>query len=67
MEKYIPRIVDDVLKNKLEYMGAVLIEGCKWCGKSTTARQFAKSCIEFQDPDKKCNMIKLIKQNLLYF
>ena len=53
MEKYIPRIVDNVLKNKLEYMGAVLIEGCKWCGKSTTARQFAKSYIEFQDPDKK--------------
>ena len=53
MEKYIPRIVDNVLKNKLEYMGAVLIEGCKWCGKSTTARQFANSYIEFQDPDKK--------------
>ena len=30
-----------------------MIEGCKWCGKSTTARQFAKSYIEFQDPDKK--------------
>lgn len=53
MKKYIPRIVDDVLQNKLEYMGAVLIEGCKWCGKSTTARQIAKSYIEFQDPDKK--------------
>lgn len=53
MKKYIPRIVDDVLKNKLEYMGAVLIEGCKWCGKSTTARQVAKSYLEFQDPDKK--------------
>lgn len=53
MEKYIPRIVDNVLKNKLEYMGAVLIEGCKWCGKSTTARQFAKSYIEFQNPDNK--------------
>lgn len=53
MKKYIPRIVDSVLQNKLEYMGAVLIEGCKWCGKSTTARQFAKSYIEFQDPDKK--------------
>lgn len=53
MEKYIPRIVDEVLQNKLEYMGAVLIEGCKWCGKSTTARQVAKSYIEFQDPDKK--------------
>ena len=53
MKKYIPRIVDKVLQNKLEYMGAVLIEGCKWCGKSTTAKQFAKSYIEFQDPDKK--------------
>ncbi len=53
MEKYLPRIVDKVLQNKLEYMGAVLIEGCKWCGKSTTAKQFAKSYIEFQDPDKK--------------
>lgn len=53
MKKYIPRIVDKVLQNKLEYMGAVLIEGCKWCGKSTTAKQFAKSFIEFQDPDKK--------------
>ena len=53
MKKYIPRIVDKVLQNKLEYMGAVLIEGCKWCGKSTTARQIAKSYIEFQDPDKK--------------
>lgn len=53
MKEYIPRIVDSVLQNKLEYMGAVLIEGCKWCGKSTTAKQFAKSYIEFQDPDKK--------------
>ena len=53
MKKYLPRIVDKILQNKLEYMGAVLIEGCKWCGKSTTAKQFAKSYIEFQDPDKK--------------
>lgn len=53
MKNYIPRIVDSVLQNKLEYMGAVLIEGCKWCGKSTTARQFTKSYIEFQNPDKK--------------
>lgn len=59
MEKYMPRIVDKVLKNKLEYMGAVLIEGCKWCGKSTTARQFSKSSIEFQDPDKKLQYDKI--------
>ena len=61
MKEYIPRIVDDVLKNKLEYMGAVLIEGCKWCGKSTTARQFAKSYIEFQDPDKKMQYDKTLQ------
>ena len=58
MKKYIPRIVDNVLQNKLEYMGAVLIEGCKWCGKSTTARQFAKSYIEFQDPEKQKRIAK---------
>ncbi|UKI58729.1 MAG: AAA family ATPase [Clostridium sp.] len=46
-------------KNKLEYMAAVYIEGCKWCGKSTTARQFAKSYIEFQDPDKKAQYDKM--------
>lgn len=53
MKKYLPRIVDNILKNKLEYMGAVVIEGPKWCGKSTTAKQFSKSVIELQDPDKK--------------
>ncbi len=53
MNKYMPRIVDSILKNKLEYMGAVVIEGPKWCGKSTTAKQVSKSLIELQDPDKK--------------
>ena len=53
MKEYIPRIVDKEIENKLSYMGALLIEGCKWCGKSTTAKQFAKSVTEFQDPDKK--------------
>lgn len=53
MKKYMPRIVDNILENKLEYMGAVVIEGPKWCGKSTTAKQFSKSTIELQDPDKK--------------
>lgn len=53
MKKYMPRIVDSILKNKLEYMGAVVIEGPKWCGKSTTAKQVSKSLIELQDPDKK--------------
>lgn len=53
MEKYIERIVDKEIEERLSYIGAVLIEGCKWCGKSTTAKQHSKSIVEFQDPDKK--------------
>lgn len=53
MSNYIPRIIDKEITNLLNAMGAVLIEGCKWCGKSTTGRQHAKSILEFQNPDKK--------------
>lgn len=48
---YLPRIADSELKNRLSYMGAVLIEGPKWCGKTTTAAQQAKSILKLQDPD----------------
>ena len=51
--KYLPRIVDKEIDELMEIMGGVLIEGCKWCGKSTTGLHHAKSIIEFQNPDKK--------------
>ena len=41
--KYIKRIKDDMIKEHLDNFCAVLIRGPKWCGKSTTAKQFAKS------------------------
>lgn len=41
MREYKRRIVDDLLKDKLEAKGAILIEGPKWCGKTTTALQVA--------------------------
>lgn len=50
---YLPRIVDSEIDELMEIMGAVLIEGCKWCGKSTTGSHHAKSIIEFQNPDRK--------------
>ncbi len=50
---YLPRIVDKEIDDLMEIMGAVLIEGCKWCGKSTTGFHHAKSIIEFQNPDRK--------------
>lgn len=51
--KYLPRVIDQEVKNKLDFFGAVSIEGCKWCGKSTTAEHFAKSFIKLQDPANK--------------
>ena len=39
MENYRKRIADDILQKKLRSKGAVLIEGPKWCGKTTTAEQ----------------------------
>ena len=49
--KYLPRIADAELKMRLNYMGAVLIEGPKWCGKTTTAEQQARTVIKLQDTD----------------
>ena len=48
---YLPRIADNQLEERLEAFGAVLIEGPKWCGKTTTAEQISKSIIRMQDPD----------------
>lgn len=44
------RVADEILLDKLEAKGAVVIEGPKWCGKTTTARQAAKSEIRMDDP-----------------
>ena len=52
MKEYLPRIIDKLVDRKLKLYGAVSLEGCKWCGKSTTCKQFSKSEILFQDPDE---------------
>ena len=48
---YLPRVADTVLRDKLDAMGAVLIEGPKWCGKTTTAEQQASSVLKMQDTE----------------
>lgn len=53
MEKYKKRIIDDLLDLKLQSFGGTLIVGPKGCGKTTSAKQKAKSVIEFQDEDKR--------------
>ncbi len=53
---YRPRIADLLLKDKLEAKGAVLIRGPKWCGKTTTAEQQAKSVIYMSQPGASNNI-----------
>lgn len=48
---YLKRMADELLSLQLASSGAVLIEGPKWCGKTTTAEQQANSIIRLQDPD----------------
>jgi len=57
LKKYMHRMADDILEKKLRAKGAVLIEGPKWCGKTTTAKQHAKSVLSMQKPDE-------VEQNL---
>ena len=54
---YLKRIADEQLTLKLEAFGGVLITGPKGCGKTTTAKQKAKSVIEFQDEDERDNYL----------
>ena len=63
MAKYRKRIVDDILQRKLEGKGAVLIEGPKWCGKTTTAEQIAGSVLYMDDPEKKEQNITMAELN----
>ena len=51
MKEYYQRVSDKVLMDHLESKGAVLIEGAKWCGKTTSAKHIAKSVIEMDRPD----------------
>lgn len=61
MEGYKHRIMDGLLKKKLQAKGAVLIEGPKWCGKTTTAEEFAASKVMLARPDVKANFRSLLE------
>ena len=57
-DRYLSRIADKVLDEALEASGAVLIEGPKWCGKTRTAEEKAKSVLYMQDPDNSASYMK---------
>ena len=47
---YRKRLVDEIITKKLRSIGAVLIEGAKWCGKTTTGLNACQSVLYMQDP-----------------
>lgn len=61
MEEYKRRIMDTLLEKKLQAKGAVLIEGPKWCGKTTTAEEIAASKIMLSKPDIKEHFKSLLE------
>ena len=64
--KYLYRVADKILQERLETFGAVLIEGPKWTGKTTTAEQHAKSCIKIKTLIKQMNIWLQHLPNLLF-
>ena len=52
MGSYRQRCIEPYVEDNLEAFGAVLIVGPKWCGKTTTARRFAKTVVELANPQE---------------
>lgn len=63
---YRSRIADQLLREKLEAMGAVIIEGPKACGKTTTAEQQAKSIIYMDDPSRQGQYKQMAQTNISF-
>lgn len=63
MDAYKERIFDQLLSRKLEGMGAVLIEGPKWCGKTTTAEHQARSVLYMNEPKTYRRNLQLADQD----
>ncbi len=59
LKEYQPRLIDPIIEKELEAFGAILLNGPKWCGKTTTAKQKAKSILYMQDPDQQDAFLQL--------
>lgn len=60
---YITRVTDSIINNKLQGLGGLMIVGPKWCGKTSTAQQFAKSSIYMDNPDGDYNNVQVASLN----
>lgn len=64
MKEYKRRIADQLLTDKLESSGAVLIEGPKFCGKTTLAKRQARSVLSMANPDTLGQNLALARTNI---
>ena len=64
MKEYRKRVADQLLADKLEAMGGVLVEGPKYCGKTTLAAQQARSVLYMADPDTKDQNLSMASTNI---
>ena len=64
MSDYRPRIADQLWSESLEALGAVLVQGAKWCGKTTTSVHHAKSVLYMDDPNQKAQNLALAQTNI---
>ncbi len=63
IDGYRNRVVDQLLQDQLEAAGVVLVQGAKWCGKTTTAVHAAKSVLYMDDPRQLQNNLRLAETN----
>lgn len=66
MKPYRPRIIDSILKEELDAMGAVLLEGAKACGKTSSAEQAANSVIYMDDPIKRNQYLQMVDTDIKF-
>ena len=66
MDFYRPRIIDVILRDELDAMGAVLLEGAKACGKTSSAEQAANSVIYMDDPVKRNQYLQMVDTDISF-
>ena len=64
MKTYFNRICDEIISEELAGMGAVLVQGAKWCGKTTTCEQLANSILYLADPKKRSIYLQMAESDI---
>ena len=64
MKNYLPRVSDATISEELAGMGAVLVQGAKWCGKTTSCEQLAKSSLYMADPKRRALYLQMAESDI---